>query len=751
MAVFCIPRHLVEKLKASALRGAVDIKALYEMSSAERRAFFVKHTDEQVGKFLNTEFEKAMISKQKTAITDWAKSVFSPEAKTKPSYQSVLDKIKSLDALGVLNPKSERAFLQDLVTDKLGVSVSPEEVAAIQERAQKIDAAQIALGEDLGNPEKLDENLAFWTAKKKMDDYLASLVPANRLKVATSTIGRGMMLASIKSPILNIGSNTELAITEALVRRLSGGRVTGADNQLAIDYAKMVNKIYQATGYDISRMQHISDAGLSGSRVVGETVTSQGPGAVRLAGRVVEDIVFKQLMGAPDAAFAGAHFADSVNLNAMKMAKGDKARARTMMLDAMRLEPQTPAGELLREQAILDAQTATWTNDSWASEATLAIRRILNNLVPDLRIGDQLMPFVKTPANVIATGMDYAGLGIPRAAFDIAQAFRNGELGNKANMRRAMQSLVRSGFGLTMAAIIAAYLDDDDFVGAYDPKRKQIEELRNSRENTIRVGGKWIATDWLGPLAVPVTAIMYARKQRGGVAEKAVAFGKGLGYSIGNLPVIEDLIDADKDLADAFEGADALSTAAFNFASDYAYSRLVPSILSDAAYAMDDFERVTTGGSIQRIKAKVPFLREKQPIKRDVFNNELPAEPGLSQILFGSRVKTDRENAVIKEISDVSSAVGKGITFTDWEKSTSKTLAQFKEKHSQSDWENAKMRYGYHLRKMLEEAINKPTYKDLSDEDKLTILNGMDAEAQKKVFSQFKFKYKPSVVKKPKI
>ena len=67
MAIICIPKNQIEKLKKSALKGEIDIAKLYDMSSKERRDFFAGHTDTDLGKFINTEFEKAMTSKQKTA------------------------------------------------------------------------------------------------------------------------------------------------------------------------------------------------------------------------------------------------------------------------------------------------------------------------------------------------------------------------------------------------------------------------------------------------------------------------------------------------------------------------------------------------------------------------------------------------------------------------------------------------------------------------------------------------------------
>ena len=178
-------------------------------------------------------------------------------------------------------------------------------------------------------------------------------------------------------------------------------------------------------------MTSLKDMGGSGERVLGETIHAQGEGSIRATGRVIEDVVFKWLMGAPDVAFASAHFADSVNLNSLKLSKGDVKLAKELMADAMRLEPKTPKGEILRAQGILDAQKATWTDDSWASKASLGIRKIFNNLSGDYRLGDYLFPFVKTPANVLSTGMDYAGLGIPKALIKTVKAFKSGELKSK--------------------------------------------------------------------------------------------------------------------------------------------------------------------------------------------------------------------------------------------------------------------------------------------------------------------------------
>lgn len=635
-----------------------------------------------------------------------------------------------------------KSILEGVVSENLGIKVSSEEVAEINAKAKAIDEAAIKLGGELGNPSKVKENLDYFKAKKQMDDYLLSKSPASRVKVLTGTIGRGMMLFSVKSPVLNIGSNVEIGLAEALGRRLSGSGIKGADNKLAVDFVKMANKIYQQTGYDISRMTSLKDNGVGGSRVLGETGHAQGKGAIRKVGRAVEDIVFKQLMGAPDVAFSSAHFADSVNLNAVKLAKASGKNAVEIMNDAMRLEPQTAEGLILREQGIMDATKATWTDDSWASKVSGGIRKILNDVSGDARIGDYLLPFVKTPANVIATGMDYAGLGIPKALVKTYKAIRSGDLGNKQAMQSIARDLVRSGLGLVGALLITSHLKDDDYVGAYDPKRAQIESLRNSNYNSIRIGNRWVSTDWLGPLSVPVNAMMYARKYGKTGAERTFQYTKGVLSSAANIPGVADIYDAVK--ANAYkknQSLEEMTGSTVDYISSEVYSRMIPSFLSDASKAVDPTVRESVKG-VESIKAKIPFLSKTLPAKRNIFGEEIVGEPGISDIMFGARIKTVKESDLIKELNTVSQNTDKSVAFTDWDKSSSKQLAQFKDKVGADKFKEAKIEYGKELKRLLITETSKGSYKKLNDEEKLKIITVQDKEAQDKIFAKYRFKYK---------
>ena len=640
-----------------------------------------------------------------------------------------------------------KSILQDFVSEKLGVDVKPEEIREMTNMAKKIDNAQKALGDDLGNPLKVNENMEFFKAKKTMDDYLMSKVPSGRLKILTGTIGRGMMLFSAKSPILNIGSNIEVGFTEALSRRISGGTLRGADNKLAVDYVNMANRIYQKTGYDISRMTSLRDTGNAGGRVLGEMTHSQGPGATRKAGQVVEDIVFKQLMGAPDVAFASTHFADSVNLGARKIAKGNKAKAQEYMKDAMKLNPETIEGEALRQQAILDAQTATWTGKSWASDISEGVRGIFNKVSGDWRVGDYLFPFVKTPANVIATGMDYAGMGIPRALITTVKAFKAGEVGSKAHLQSVSRNLVRSGLGIVGALAISSQLKDDDFVGAYDPGRAQIEQLRNSNYNAIRVGDKWISVDWLGPLSVPVSAMMYAKKYgKKGIPEMGFQYIMGVGSEVKRLPGIEDAIDfAKSQIYKKDQSLESMTGETGGYVIDQLSSRLIPGFIPDIAKIFDTSDRVVKGkgvmGAIQSLQKKIPGARNLLPEKKTIFGETVKTEPWWTSAFFGTRIKTDKETRSIKELNTLTQNTGKNITFTDWDKSTGKTLSQFKERVGNDKFNQAKSDYGSKLKLEIDKKLNDGKFKKLSDEEKLKEINGLDTDVINEIYKKFRFKY----------
>ena len=130
------------------------------------------------------------------------------------------------------------------------------------------------------------------------------------------------------------------------------------------------------------------------------------------------------------------------------------------------------------------------------------------------------------------------------------------------------------------------------------------------------------------------------------------------------------------------------------------------------------------------------------PVKKDIFGEPVKGESHALDVLFGSRVKTDKETPLIKEISRLSNVTDKGITFTDWDKSSAKTLAEFKKKVGQEKFDKAKLEYGQELKKQLEKTISDPRYAKLPDTDKLKVISGKDSQVTEKIMQKYGFKYR---------
>lgn len=745
---FCLTKEIADNLKAQAVKGEIDIAKMYEMTSEQRSSLFEKWVDRDTAQKINAGFEEAMVSSQQTALKRWAEATFTGSDKLKTRKKDIYDKIDGLKELGVLNPKNTDAFLSDLVATKLGVTITAEESAILVEKASQLEQLASQKSE-FGTP-----TLEYFKARNDIENYMESLTPSSNIKVATSLIGRGSMLFSLKSPLLNIESNTIQALITGLERRILSRKANGENSSYALKYMKFVNKVYKDTGFDISRMRT-----LEGEQTVrGEQVTTaQGNGITRKIGRFYEDVVFKKLMGAPDVAFSSAHFADSANIGSTLLAelegnKGEsvKKRALEIFQDSTSINPATKEGRKVRDQAIADAEYATYTNDSKYSEIALGIRRILNMASGDFRLGDQLMPFVKTPANVVGAGLEYSGVLLPidtlvRVA-KIFQEIKQGATVKEAtlnNLDNYSKKVFKAGLGMTLAFALASLFDPDDFIGEYPVSTKEQELLRlqNATTNSVRIGDKWVSLDYFGALGSPLVAMLYARKYGDTLSDKVANYYIGAGRQMAKIPGLEIGKDVFETLnRTKFEGINAVKDDLTKMSIDYIRSRTIPAFVYDLAKATDKYERqVKEDNPIDAVINTIPQARKTLPIKQTVFGQDVETENAMATLFLGSRVKTVNNNKVIEEISRLSQT-GNLPSITDY----AKTSSRFKELQQQigdDKFREAQDYLGDNLYKRFEKAINAPSYNRLTDEQKAERLNSIKTGLLEETLK--KYRYRP--------
>lgn len=749
MANFCIRPELAQKLKEAAKAGEITIEKLYGMSTPERRALFSKFVDEETAQGVNTGFEKAMVSEQKNAIGKWVNSTFSSAEKKKAEYKDIITKINELDKQGLLTPENEKAFMQDLVAEKLGGTISVHEAKTIAGHAAELQ--KHAENKSPFNTPTIE----YFMAKKKMENYIESLTPTSNLRVFTSTVGRGAMLLSVKSPLLNIISNSIHAFLTTAERRIEQRRFNGFNAGYANQFKKYAAKVYAKTGYDLSRFQSFE----GGIKALGEEYAhSQGKGVIRAVGRFYEDIAFKRLQGAPDAAFARFHFADSANLSSSVLAlkeglrgKEAKKRALEILTDAFSLAPTTKEGVFVRAQAEADALYATYTNKSIASDTALAFRKVMNTASGDFRIGDIVDPFVKTPANVLQAGLDFSGVTLTtKVATGIVKTlneFAHLRSFDKNNFANTQKYFVRAGLGLTFAYAISSLVKPEDFLGQYPTteKERQLLSLRNGTTNAIRVGDSWVSLDYLGPLGAPLLGFLYAKKYGDKDTLAMMSqYGVGAISTLPNFPGWNTLAQS-YDYVDRIiknhEGIDKVGSDAGKEALTSITSRIIPGIMSDLAKMTDPNQRQTDKTDVlSGVQAQIPFLREGLPIKDTVFGDKQKTEPWLSTLLFGARVKNAKDSQLINELTTLNQADALP-SITDVQK-TSSRAKDLKLQIGDSKFNEAMEYFGKNLKENFIDAIDSYDYEDLKPQEKMNMLNKVKEDTFNDMLDEYGYEKK---------
>jgi len=737
MSIRCLTTETISALQAGIKKGDFNIAKMFDMDSKQRRALFEKYVDSNNAQFINTGFEKAMVSNRADAMTKWAEKTFKGQGS---KVKDIKDKINELSKQGLLPYDKQVEFLEDLVAEKLGVQVSADEMQQIVRLSDGLEELSQQQTE-FGTP-----TAEYFKARKKMTDYIQSRTPSHPLKVATSVIARGLMLTSIKSPITNIVGNTANSITESLSRRMTEKQYVGLNNDFAKKYMKEVMKIYQASGHDISRMFSVADD----VKTLGERiVSSQGDGLTRRFGRVVEDIVFKQMMGAPDVAFSAAHFADSANLNSSKMARdegltGDAAKERALEIfqDATSIDPITDQGSIVRQKAIQSAQESTFTDKNFFSKASINIREFLNSLTGNLRLGDLIIPFAKTPANVIARTIESSGVTVP---LEVGRLIKGVAKNDKAEIRKALNVMARAGVGLMGAFILAGLIDPEDYIGEYaftSSKERELIELKGAAYNAIKIGDNWISLDYFGPFGGPIVGFLNARKYGKNIPDMVGKYYSGVFQQITRLPGVDELGETGKKLYQFIDPKAEVKRStgdALVGMADFVAARVVPAIVSDVAKVIDEYERQvefgTAKGALQKVQRKIPGVSTGLDPKMDVFGNPIKTQHPIAALAFGARFKKGKENAITNELNRLNSG-GELPSITDIRFRSSRAK-KLKEKIGAKRFKLAYKSFGREFNLLAFELIGSDKYINASDEDKKAMWNRIKNKALTRMLEDY--------------
>lgn len=766
---YCIPRKYIDKLKNQfKALGDNQIEKIADLSLEQKIDFFKKALPEGEASLLAKEFEKAYASKKINEIKKFVRNNLDEK------YRKENDAQLALIGKDFKTTKEIKEFIEkriDTISDqKEGLALTEKET----ERAIKIGEEQKRTEEALVGVEKIKNGKLNKDYVKALVDYYVAVRKGDLLlsdisgKSISETINshlKALMLAKPSSVAINIISNAQKMTFDLAVKRVASREFNGYNTDLAIDLMKALKTIDNETsielfgknlgvGYDLSRALSLDE--LSLMKISGEQMKS---------GRDTwfSRLVYETGLGKADYISARVAFVDSLNVYSTEIAKSQgftgieaKNKAREMMLDAFDLNPKTDDGKRLRELAVKDAQHATWTDKRYISENLMKIREVINSGTKKtgIKFGDLFEPFIKTPANIIQFGTDISGLGVPKSAYKFFKLIKNKDILTKAEAsdltRSAIKDLTLSIGGLGMSFLMASMIDDDDFIGAYDPNRLKYDELRNSNSNSIRVFGHWVSLDY-NILAMPLIGILYAKKNGGdNMADQIIQYFVGVGTQVSTLPFFSSIPEMAQDIQRKL-GEDTDRTDVLNYLMDAMINQIssrVPGIVQDITKISDENKRETQKLS-DKFLSKVPFLSTFAPVKKNIFGEPIKTTTGMSdnkfygallQILTGERIKISIDEDVNNEILRLKDK-GFAPTFTNWRFVTSKKLKELKEKVGEEDFSIIfSDEYGNPLKKEINKLIKTDKYKKMTDEEKKKEIDKLEDEYINKIYKKYKIK-----------
>ncbi|MBQ3557881.1 MAG: hypothetical protein IJA11_08830 [Oscillospiraceae bacterium] len=389
------------------------------------------------------------------------------------------------------------------------------------------------------------------------------------------------------APVVAAKNMTAMAIEEA-VYRVSGGKLERTKGSVGFgkqsrellsaawsDYESVADQV--SSGGKYSDLDHSNQYIQEGRRIF-KNRALEAARKGNSAALEAEDMWFSR----PHYAYALAQYckAHGITAEQMKNGKGlDRARA----------------------YAIKEAQKATYRDTNAFSQTISELGRYRGNNKVKKGVGvalEGILPFRKTPANILVRGLEYSPAGFLKGLFwDVWQI--------KSGKKTAAEVIDHISAGLTGSGLLAlgAFLAAQGLVrgaGGDDEEKKEFEELQGHQTYAMELpGGTSVTLDWLAPEALPFFVGVNLWEQKAGNKDGGVTLSDIL-TATANVtePLLElSCLQSLNDVFDAVgyaasDGLPALPSALASAATSY-LTQGFPTILGQAERTGED-KRMST-------------------------------------------------------------------------------------------------------------------------------------------------------------
>lgn len=428
--------------------------------------------------------------------------------------------------------------------------------------------------------------------------------------------------------------------------------------------------------------------------------------------------------------------------------KAGYVKALSEYMTANKLTPDTITDQQLgkaRNFAIEQAKEATFHQDS---QLASLINQLSNKNKFSKFVLDTTLPFKKTPINVAKAGLEYSPVGLVKSAVYDTVQLRKGNITANKYIDNISKGL--TGTGIALVGYALANCGVLKATGSDDEDKEKFEEGRGSQNYAITIGNNTYSLDWLAPSGIPLFIgaecyeLMKAQKEKKtSSSDEDEYYNKAIDASMNILDSFTNAMNPMTEmsmlsgLTSALKSYDQgsskmLASIGTNSIKSYV-NQFIPTALGQIAKTTDEYERNTTSTKTgvlpkaidttrTQIMNKIPGLRQKLPIKTDIWGQEQKqsdniALRALENAVFPWARKELNSNNVDKEITKVYESTGESSVFPD---TINKNLTIDKKKYVMTSKEFAKYKkqFGETSYELLNNLINSDGYKKLSDSQK---------------------------------
>lgn len=617
------------------------------------------------------------------------------------------------------------------LSDELATNYLMAETDA--ERAAAWDAITTSIADQI--PSTFREKANFWRYTSMLTNPTTHIrnIMGNAIQMGARKIKDGIGTAIERAVIKDQSQRTKAVNIDKDLKAFAKGQYE-TDQSAAMGSGKYSD----ATAAGIEREIQSKRKMFRGEDVLSRAV--QGIGDLNSRALDYEDVIFNR------AAYVDS-FAQALQAKGVTAAEAH-AGARAADVEAA------------RAYAIEEAQKATYRNTTALSEALSKRGRYdaSDNIVERgiSFVTDALLPFRKTPANILTTGLDYSPVGIVKSVKEALWDVRRGN----CTAADAVDSLAS---GLTGTGIFAlgAYLAAEGLLhirAGDDDKEEAFEKSMGGQDYAIQIGDKSYTLDWALPAAMPLFA--------GAASEKSYEKGGGTFVSfvdaiknIGSVIWETSMLSALNDLVSYWSYADdpgayLISKAASSYAGQY-----IPTIGSKAASVFDDTVRksyVEKGSGqvasdvnyfLQGAAKKVPGARNQLQPMVDMWGNEVSngsaPERVFQSFLSPGFLKAQDNSPATQEIRRLAKATGDSTVYPAAAEKSYTVKGETRTMTGEEYTRYAKA-MGQTRKELVEAAVKLPAYKSMSNAEKVDYIQNVYKYARETARQQVDPKYEPS-------